>query len=99
VKWSLEIYRACPGAGRDNVTRHLRDSLGITKPIGSLRSLYGGLHEVPVTGIRNFLTLPSPMPAGPAVYISSACFACNPLQQVFWPVCVDEPDIHFIVEK
>lgn len=102
VKVHLKVGRDCPAAGAENVTRHLRDALGVTKPIGSLRSIYGRGGVAPVDSIaeiRNFLVLPSPMPAGPATYISSACFACNPLQHLFWPVCIDKPDIRFEVAK
>jgi len=97
VKWDIKVARDCPAApSGDNVARHLRDSLGITKPIGSL---HRNEPEPPSTEVRQFLTLPLPMPAGPATYTSIACFACNPLQHLFWPICVDKPDINFEVIK
>lgn len=99
VIWSIEVKRNCPQAGVDNVSRHLRDATGVLRQIGSLRGVYGHLGDVPATGIRQFMALPSPLPIGRTVYIASACYACNPLQHLFWPICVDKPDIDFdIVE-
>lgn len=97
VMWSIEVKRNCPQAGKDNVARRLRDATGVIKPIGSLRGIYGSLGDVPPTGIRQFFPLPTPMPIGRTFYTSKACYACNPLQYLFWPVCVDGPDIGFDV--
>ena len=97
VIWDIEVKRNCPQAGADNVVRHIRDSTGILRSIGSLRGLYGRLGDVPTAGIRNFFVLPSPMPLGPATYSATACYACNPLQHLFWPICVDKPDVTFEV--
>lgn len=97
VIWDIVVKRNCPQAGPDNVVRHIRDSTGILRSIGSLRGLYGRLGDVPTSGIRNFFVLPSPMPLGPATYSASACYACNPLQHLVWPICVDQPDITFEV--
>jgi len=97
VKWSIKTYRNCPAASNsDNVVRHLKDSLAITKPIGTIR------RDAPETEskssiVKQYLVLPMPLPVGTATYTSSACFACNPLQRLFWPICIDEPEINFEV--
>lgn len=99
VKWSIKTIRNCPASGGgDNITRHLRDSTGVVKPIGSLRRNLSE-HEIQTNTVRQLMVLPAPIPAGSATYASSACYACNPLQQLFWPVCVDQPDIEFEIVK
>lgn len=99
VKWTIKTLRNCPASGdKDNVTRSLRDAIGVTQPIGSLRrNIFE--HESPQGITRQFMVLPAPLPAGPTLYKSSSCFACNPLQHLFWPICVSSPDITFEVVK
>src|SRR5258706_10695368 len=68
VKWDVKVARNCPAVSRgDNVVRHLRDSSGVTKTIGSL---HRNEPEPPSTEIRQFLALPLPLPIGPAIYTS-----------------------------
>lgn len=99
VQWHVKTIRNCPAAGPgDNVVRHLKDSIGVTKPIGSIRRDAPESESSPSNTIKQFLVLPSPLPIGQASYISSACFACNPLQHLFWPICI-EGNIDFEIVK
>lgn len=99
VEWKIKSLRACPASEPFNVHRILIDSVG-----------EGARHSLPATGsiygrtspggdLSRYFVIPKDMPSGPARYSSSVCFACNPLQRVMFPICVDKPELAFTLSE
>jgi hypothetical protein len=98
VDWSITSIRTCLPSGRYSVTRWIH---GVTHdgrwPLPSVGSVLTA-KNLPSEFSRSFV-IPLDMPAGTANYGSSACFACNPLQHLIFPICVDKPEISFEVVR
>lgn len=94
VTWNIKVLRSCPPDTPNNVTRVIQDSEKVTWPIGPVAGLFGTTQKPPGDLTRYFL-IPSGARPGRAVYKSSASFACNFLQSMFWPIRVSVPDIEF----
>lgn len=93
VSWDVMPIRACASQPtHGSVTREIIDSKGVKHAYASVDAIYSsGAPE-----INRVVQLPQSIPSGPAVYHSQACYACNPVQQI-WPVCFRTPDLHFNV--
>jgi hypothetical protein len=95
VLWEVKSVRSCPASPRQSVTRTIVDSKNVRHDYAPVEALYGkGTQGHPE--IKRTVELPASIPPGPARYSSIACYACNPLQQL-WPVCITMPEILFEV--
>lgn len=102
VRWTIVPMRTCKPFGKFSVTRAIVDQQGrhtlpATNSIYSARS--PSLPPDPSTteSLARYFALPANGPVGPATYEVAAAFACNKLQEFFWPIVVDKPDIKFMV--
>lgn len=97
VDWKVKTIRTCRPSTENSVTRTIKDSQGKIHTLAPVVAFLGKADPTRRELVRNFV-LPSGIPPGPATYSASACFTCNPLH-VFFPVCVEKPDISFEIEK
>lgn len=96
VKWDIRPIRICPRAGEYNVVREIEDSQGRKWTLGPVRGVMGSPDQPAGNGLQRFFALPETVPIGPARYLSTAYFACNPIQR--WvPITISEPDILFFI--
>lgn len=100
VMWKITPRRICKPYSPFNVTRVIIDQQG-RHVLPPTHSVYSASHStLPPSrdgDIVRYFPLPLNSPVGPAEYESSASFACNKLQEFFWPVVVNEPSIKFMV--
>ena len=103
TKWKITPHKNCKPAGRYNVTREIHNpNLGGGKDrieLPSSDSIYS-IDKSIESNITRYFPLPFNLPNGKNTYVSSACFVCNPLQEMFpkaLAVCVNKPDIDFWV--
>lgn len=100
VQWVIKPLRPCDPSTRNNITRVIQDSERVNWPIGPVEG-YIGSKQTASEPLTRFFRIPSGAAPGPAIYKSSATFACNPLQWVpwlqwlFWPITVSQPDLKF----
>lgn len=98
AEWTIRTNRSCSPSSNRNVTRRIVDSHNVLWDFETVPSVYGrelSARDSPDRIVRIF-ALPQGVATGPARYKSSACFACNPVQQL-WPICIDRPDIEFMI--
>jgi hypothetical protein len=97
IEWTITPIRTCLPAGRYSVTRWVRGANDGMWPLPSVGSILTA-KTLPNSFSRSFV-IPHNMPSGQAIYGSSACFACNPLQHLIFPICIDKPEISFEVVR
>lgn len=97
AEWKIRSLRACPSYDRFNVHRTLIDSKDARHVLPATSSIYGRTR--PRQDLTRYFPIPEKMPTGATQYQSSACFACNPLQHLFFPICVDTPQLIFTVQE
>lgn len=100
VMWKIIPRKICKPYGPFNVTRAIIDQQGrhTLPPTHSVYSASSSTLPPSREGdIVRYFPLPLASPAGPAEYESTASFACNKLQEFFWPVVVSKPSIKFMV--
>lgn len=96
VDWKIEVHRNCPPSRRLNVSRRVIDATGKHHDYEPVEGVFGTVPGPPLPGITRGFQLPPDIAIGSARYQSSACFACNPVQNLF-PVCIDQPEINFTI--
>lgn len=96
VRWSIRVIRNCPPANARSINRSLTDSEGVRWPLATVPGHYGTT-PAPLPAITRYFRIPSGAARGPAVYQSSAAFACNPLQH-WWPIIIDKPDVQLDIK-
>jgi hypothetical protein len=94
VQWKIRVLRNCPPNTPNNITRIIQDSENVRWPIGPVEGVFGTT-KTPPGGLTRYFLIPSAARPGRALYKSTATFACNPLQRLFWPISVSIPDIEF----
>lgn len=99
VEWAIKPKRACPSSGEFNVHRTLIDSVGegARHALPATTSIYGRTSSGGT--LARYFVIPKDMPIGVTQYASEACFACNPLQHVVFPLCVNTPMLSFTVSE
>lgn len=94
VKWRIAARRNCVPNTPNNVTRRIQDSEKVLHTIAPSKGVIGTTPKIPSQLNRHF-QIPSGAASGRALYKSTACFACNPMQRFFWPICISMPDVEF----
>lgn len=99
VQWQIRELRRCPPNVPNNITRVIQDSEKVPWMVGPIPGYYGTINTPkPGSELTRFFIVPSGAKPGPALYKSSATFACNLLQTIFWPINVNTPDIAFEIK-
>jgi len=90
ITWEGQRYRDCPGT----VYRRIVDSHNVPHSYDPVVAVYAKT-ENPDPMARTF-KLPAGIAPGPAVYIATTYFVCNPVH-LLWPIVVSTPVIHFTI--
>lgn len=93
ITWDIKPQRSCQPSSAAKVTRTIIDSKGIRHTYAAVPAVYGTPQQSESGEIMRSVPLPENI-TGPAKYTSVACYACNPLQQL-WPICIQLPEIPF----
>lgn len=96
VRWNITVSRVCPPNVPFNVTRTIVDGSGKIHEFTPVTGVYGTEEQPNSPTLSRAFQLPTSITPGPAVYRSTACFACNPIHYL-WPVCVKTPEIAFTI--
>lgn len=96
VSWQIKVNRQCRRDQRRNVTRTIIDSIGKITDFDAVEGVYGGGRFTEGDTLNRGFYLPQTIDPGPAIYKSTACFACNPIQYL-WPICISHPHINFTI--
>lgn len=98
VNWTIKVHRNCTPTPRRNITRRVVDATGKHHDYEPIEGVYGLSPDPSGGALSRSFQLPAFIASGPAIYKSSATFACNPLH-TFWPIVVDTPDIKFTIAQ
>jgi hypothetical protein len=93
VKWTMKTYRYCEGV----INRQVVDSHNVVWGYDARPSALADQLDANSVLVRTF-RLPENISPGPARYSAHACYTCNPLQRIAWPICVRTPDVHFVIQ-
>lgn len=96
IVWKVTVTRYCPSASSANVSRFFIDRDHVEHSVVPTAATFSSRKTGEVI-IRNRITVPSIMPDGKAWYYSRPCYPCNPIQEVFWPICFTTPKLPFEV--
>lgn len=102
VKWTITPLRTCKPYEKFNIKRAIIDQQG-RHVLPATVSLYSARsHTIPpdrssTENLARYFTFPINGPVGPGEYEVAASFACNKLQEFFWPITVDKPNIKYMV--
>lgn len=92
--------RQCDGSVRRKMIERCNGKVHNWDPVPSIASTQA---SSPDGAVRRELMLPSGMRPNDneaemlVCYRVETCYTCNPLQRVFWPICVDAPELRFKV--
>lgn len=93
VTWDVKSTRSCQPKSNATVTRTIVDSKGVKHTYAPVHAVYGTPEQHEPDEIKRRLPLPENI-TGHARYSSIACYACNPLQEL-WPICIQMPEVDF----
>ncbi len=98
VTWDVKSTKSCQPSSNSTVTRSIIDSKGIAHKYSPVHATYGTPEQERRNKdeIRRIVLLPENI-TGPAKYTSVACYACNPIQEL-WPICVQMPELAFEID-
>ncbi|MDB5612078.1 MAG: hypothetical protein JWP25_8978 [Bradyrhizobium sp.] len=96
VTWDIKATRSCQPSSGAAVTRTIIDSKGIRHNYAPVHAVYGTPEQREADEIQRRIPLPENI-TGPAKYTSIACYACNPLQEL-WPICIQMPEVPFEIQ-
>jgi hypothetical protein len=96
VTWDVRSTRSCQPSSGSTVTRTIIDSKGVKHTYAPIHAVYGTPEQREPDEVKRTIPLPENI-TGPAKYSSVACYACNPLQEL-WPICIQMPEIAFDIE-
>lgn len=93
VTWDVRATRSCQPSSHATVTRTIVDSKGVAHAYAPVHAIYGTREQREPDEIKRRIPLPENI-TGHARYSSVACYACNPLQEL-WPICIQMPEVDF----
>lgn len=94
VTWDIRATRSCQPSSNATVTRTIVDSKGVRHTYAPVHAVYGTPEQHEPDEIKRRIPLPENI-TGHARYSSIACYACNPLQEYLWPICIQMPEVDF----
>lgn len=97
VTWDVKSTRSCQPSSNATVTRTIVDSKGVRHSYAPVHAVYGTPEQHEADEIKRRIPLPENI-TGHARYSSVACYACNPLQEL-WPICIQMPEVDFEISN